>query len=318
MALSESPSSHPTDRRLRRFVGWGSTKTRDNAAAALFIGPNIILYGLFVVIPAVAGIVLSFYSWDFVDAPKFVGMANFNAMFADPVVAQSVLVSLGFLLLGVIPTIAIGFLLANLVNAKMRGVSVVRVLYFIPLVVSAAVSSVLWAWIYQPQSGIFNQLLSLVGLKGIAWLSDTTWALPALTIMIIWMSLPLVIILYLAALQRVSEDLIEAAELDGAGPFRRLIQIVWPSVASTTILVFALELLNFIALPFEIALIMTQGGPINSTTTLSLYIYRQAFDQGKVGYASALSLLQFLMIVVIVVGARYIPRWVSAVARRNA
>lgn len=300
----ERPTAGPRRARPPRLT----TRRRDAATAAVLVGPNVVLYAVFVVIPALAGLVLAFYDWDLVDTPTFVGLENFQAMLHDSTVAHSLLVTLEFLALGVVPTIAVGFLLAVLVNARLRGVAVVRVLYFIPLVVSAAVSSVLWAWLYQPQTGMFNEVLSIVGAKPIAWLSDTTWALPALTLMIIWMSLPLVIILYLAALQRVPEDLIEAAKLDGAGAWLRVRQIIWPTVSGTTVLVFALEILNFIALPFEIALIMTQGGPIDSTTTLSLYIYREAFDQGKVGYGSALSILQFLVIVLVALAARYVPR----------
>lgn len=295
-----------------------STKARDRAAAFVFVGPNVVLYTVFVAVPAFAGLVLSFFQWDLIDAPTFIGLDNFAKMFADPNVAPSLLVTVEFLVLGVIPTIAVGFLLAVLVNARMRGVGVVRVLYFIPLVVSAAVSSLLWGWLYQPQSGILNSLIGLFGAEPIAWLSSTAWALPALTIMIIWMSLPLVIILYLAALQRISDDLLDAARLDGAGPWTRARHILWPAVSNITALVVALEILNFIALPFEISLIMTQGGPINSTMTLSLYSYRMAFEQGEVGYAAALSILQLLVIVVVALLAQYLRRVMGRRERNTA
>ncbi|MFI6349168.1 carbohydrate ABC transporter permease [Streptomyces sp. NPDC050560] len=299
----------------RRGLG---ARARDEAAAAVFVGPNVVLYTVFVAVPALAGLALSFFEWDLIDAPAFVGFDNFSKMFVDPNVVPSLLVTVEFLVLGVIPTIIVGFLLAVLVNARMRGVGVVRVLYFIPLVVSAAVSSVLWGWLYQPQSGMLNSIIGVFGADPVPWLSRTAWALPALTIMIIWMSLPLVIILYLAALQRISDDLLDAARLDGAGPWTRARHILWPAVSHTTVLVVALEILNFIALPFEISLIMTQGGPLNSTMTLSLYSYRVAFEQGEVGYAAALSILQLLVIVIVALLARYIRRVIDRRGRNKA
>jgi multiple sugar transport system permease protein len=268
----------------------------DVASAAVLITPSLLGYLVFVVGPTVVGIVLSFFSWDLFSPPRYVGLKNFDRLFHDAAMLNALGNTAKFLLLGVIPTVVIGFLLAVFVNVSIKGVGGVRTLYFVPLVTSVAVSSIIWAWIYQPQSGIVNRLLGLVGIDGPDWLTNTTWALPGLTIMLIWLSVPLVIILYLAALQRIPETLYEAAKIDGAGAWARIWHIVWPNVSTTTILVLLLEILNFTAAPFEIALIMTDGGPLNSTESLSLYIYKTAFANSEVGYASALSILQFVVI----------------------
>lgn len=275
-------------------------------AGYLFTLPNIVMYTIFVLIPALVGVGLCFFEWDFFSDPVFVGFDNFARAFTDVRALESLWITFQFLILGVIPTVFIGFALAVLVNARIRGVAIIRSLYFVPIVVSSAVASVLWSWLYQPQAGLFNFLLSLVGIQGPAWLVNTTTALPALTLMLIWMSLPLVIILYLAALQRIPNEIIEASYIDGANGWTRLWRIIWPNVSAMTILVFALEVLHFLGAPLEVSLIMTQGGPINSTTSLSLYIYRMAFERGEVGYAATLAVIQFLLILLLGGGLRLI------------
>jgi multiple sugar transport system permease protein len=289
----------------RSLGGWRDSRERIIAGYVLTI-PNIVLYTIFVLIPALVGVGLCFFEWDFFSDPKFVGLDNFARAFTDVRAFQSLVITFQFLVLGVIPTVLIGFSLAVLVNSRIRGVSVIRVLYFVPIVVSSAVASVLWSWLYQPQAGLFNFLLGIVGIDGPAWLVNTTTALPALTLMLIWMSLPLVIILYLAALQRIPNEIIEASYIDGANGWTRLWKIIWPNVAAMTILVFALEVLHFLGAPLEVSLIMTQGGPINSTTSLSLYIYRMAFERGDVGYAATLAVIQFLLILLLGGGLRYL------------
>lgn len=290
-----------------RSPGRRRDKRADLIAAWAMIAPSLTGFAVFVIGPTVVGVVLSFFAWDLFSPPRFVGLENFQRLFGDADMLNALVNTLQYLVLGVVPTIVLGFLVAVFLNVQMRGVGVLRTLYFVPLVVSAAVSSILWAWIYQPQSGILNRLLAVVGIDGPAWLSDRTWALPALTIMLIWMSTPIVVILYLAALQRIPDFLYDAAKLDGAGPWTRVWHIMWPNVQTTTVLVLLLQILNFTAAPFEVALIMTDGGPLGSTESLSLYIYKVAFAQGEVGYASALSILQFVVIglaVVVLRGAR--------------
>lgn len=274
-------------------------KTRDTVAAVLFVTPNAIMYTLFIIIPTIAGVLLGFYEWDLFNAPKWVGLKNYSRMFGDADLFNAFGNSLQYLLLGVIPTILIGFVLAVLVNTRMRGTGIVRTAYFVPLVVSSAVSAVLWASLYQPDVGLVNRMLKIVGIDGPVWLSDTNWALPALTLMLVWLSVPLVIILYLTALQKIPETIYEAASLDGAGMWVRLWQITWPNVSTMTMLVFAIQILNFLDGPVEISLIMTHGGPLSSTEPLSLYIYKLAFEQSDVGYAAAVAMFQFFVILAV-------------------
>lgn len=289
-------------------TSWAS---RDRAAAAGLLAPNLILYTVFILIPVVLALALSFTSWNLVGAPQWVGLANYRAMVDDPAVPQAIETTMVFLLFGVVPTVVIGLLLAMLVNVQFRFVGVVRTLYFVPAVVSFAASAILWQWIYRPGQGFFDFALKKVGINGPAWLSNTHTALIALDIISIWLSLPTAILLYLAALQRIPANVIEAAMLDGAGAFTRLRKIIWPGVRNMTILVVIVTIIAFTNSSFDLVNILTQGGPINATRTLIYYIYYTAFNNVQLGYAAALSVLQlalFAAILALLATARKLAR----------
>jgi len=288
-------------------VSWAS---RDRGAAAGLLAPNLILYTVFIIIPVLLALGLSFTSWNLVGAPQWVGIANYKAMVDDPAVPQAIETTMIFLLFGVVPTIVLGLLLAMLVNVQFRGVGVVRTLYFVPAVVSFAASAILWQWIYRPGQGFLDFILSKFGINGPAWLSNTHTALIALDIIAVWLSLPTAILLYLAALQRIPQHVIEAAMLDGAGPFVRLRKIIWPGVRNMTILVVIVTIIAFTNSSFDLVNILTQGGPINATSTLIYYIYYAAFNNVQLGYAAALSVLQLALFAAIL--------GLLAVARRFA
>jgi ABC-type sugar transport system permease subunit len=171
-------------------------------------------------------------------------------------------------------------------------------------VVSFAASAVLWQWIYHPSTGILDFFLSKVGISGPQWLSDSSVALPALDVIGIWMSLPVSVLLYMAALQRIPESTLEAATLDGCGPVRRMVYIIWPGVRPMSILVAIVAFLAFTNGSFDLVNIMTQGGPVNATTTLIYYTYYQSIDNLNLGYGAALTVLQLLLIIVVIAGAR--------------
>jgi multiple sugar transport system permease protein len=264
------------------------------------LAPNLLAYVLFIVVPALSGVAISLFSWDLFSPPVWVGLHNYDTLVHDPAVLQSLWRTLLFVVLGVVPTVIGGFLLATLLDWQARFVGAIRLLFFLPLVVSTAVAGVLWSTMFSPSYGMVNRILGLVGISGPAWLASTSWALPAVTLVIIWLSCPLVVILYLAGLQRVPVQVYEAARLDGAGVWLRVWAICWPLVRTTTVLVVILEILQFLAAPYEVSLIMTYGGPLDSTTSLSFYAYRQAFELGKMGYASAISMVQFSVLLVVI------------------
>jgi ABC-type sugar transport system permease subunit len=293
------PTEKPGSRRGRRV---------DTLTAAAFLTPGMLAFALFVILPAVGGLVLTFFQWDLFGTPKWVGLANISRLFGDADMWHALGVTALFVLMGVVPTILIGFVLAVLINTKMPGVGIIRVFYFAPMIASAAVSSLIWVNLYS-SSGLVNQVLAWIGVNGPNWLSDLTWARPALVVMMIWGGLPLVIILYLAGLQRVSEDIYAAASLDGASKWRQVWSMTWPNVWGTTLLIAVLQAVGFVSGSFEVALIMTDGGPLGTTQSLALYAYKVAFAQRDIGYASALSLFQLVLMMAVVLLVRVIVRF---------
>jgi len=273
---------------------------RDGRAAFLMMGPNFALFSVFIVIPIVAGLYLSFTTWNITTGPpKWVGLANYTKLFNDPIVGVAVGNTVKFMLFGVIPTVVIALGLAMLVNVRFRFVGVVRSLYLVPAAMSFAASAIVWRYIFLdgPGYGVVNWVISQFGVAPPNWLVSTTYALPALDVIAIWLSLPVATILYLAALQRIPVSVIEAATLDGAGPMRRVRSIIWPMVRPMTILVAIVALLSFTNGSFDLVNILTPTGGTNyATTTLIFYIYQQAFLYGLYGYAAALAVLQIAII----------------------
>lgn len=292
------PAERPGSRRAKRA---------DALTAAAFLTPGMLAFVAFVILPAVGGLVLTFFDWDLFGTPQWVGLDNIVRLFGDAAMWQALGVTAMFVVMGVIPTILIGFVLAVLVNTKLPGIGAIRVFYFAPMIASAAVASLIWVNLYG-QKGLINQALSWFGVDGPIWLSDLVWARPALVIMMIWGGLPIVIILYMAGLQRVSDDIYAAASLDGASKWRQIWSMTWPNVWGTTILIAVLQAVSFVSGSFEIALIMTDGGPLGTTQSIALYSYKVAFSERDIGYASALSLFQLVLMIVIVLLVRVIVR----------
>lgn len=267
--------------------------------AALFVGPNLILFTAFMVLPLVWGLGLSLFDWNLISEPRFVGFDNYFALLNDARAVNSVVKTAYLLVLGVIPTVFLSFMLAVLINTSFPGYSVFRTMYLLPIVISLVASAVLWKFMYDPRVGPIAQLLSFFGVNGPNWLQDTTWAMPALSLVIVWLRLPLGIILYLAALQQINPSLMEAAEIDGAGPWAKLRHIIWPNVMPVTLLILVLTLRGIIFDSFDIAFVMTKGGPLFSTDILAVYIYELAFSQLRLGYASALSTVLFVFVIIL-------------------
>lgn len=300
------PAKHPRSAKRR------SRYNRSDARYAwALLAPAVVLFTIFIVLPTLSVLVLSLFSWHFLDTPQFVGFKNFVELFTDSSVWQSVGVTFEFLLLGVVPTVVLGFMVAVLVNARMRGVGVLRVLYFIPVVLSVSVSAVLWHFLYDPRQGPIADLLRTFGVSFPDVLNSTALATPALVVIMIWSALPIVILLYLAALQRIPQDIYDAASIDGAGSWRTLWTITWPNVVPTTLVVAILQVINFSSGSLDISLVMTGGGPLGATRSLGLYAYQQAFQNQDAGYSATLALLQLALIVALVSIGQLIVRKVN-------
>jgi multiple sugar transport system permease protein len=278
---------------------YGRRRRRDGRAALFMLGPNVALFTVFVGVPIIGAFALSFFSWDLNGSPTWMGLANYTAMIHDPLVTISVKNTLYFVAMGVLPTVFIALGLALLINFQFRGITIVRSLYLVPAAVSLAASAVIWQYIYAPKFGLLSFLFDKVGLTppSDGFLFTPGWALPSLDVVCIWTTLPIAVLLYLAALQRIPESVIEAAMLDGAGWFRRVRYVIWPGVSDMTLLVAIISLIAFTASGFDLVNILTKGQPIYGTETLIYYIYYSAVVNSEWGYAAALSVLQFVMIV---------------------
>jgi len=265
----------------------------------LFLAPNLVLFTVFIGVPMLIALGLSFFDWDLISAPRFVGLANFLAIPRDARAMNSIVKTAYLIAIGVIPTVIVSFLLAVLVNTKVPGIRAIRTIYLLPLVISFVASAVLWRFIFDDHFGPISTILSWFGIQGPGWLKSTSWSMPAVAIVIVWLRLPLGMLLYLAALQGINPALLEAAELDGANVWQRLRHIVWPSVRPVTFLVTIITLRGVLFDSFDVIQVMTGGGPIGSTDILIKYIFDKAFSELDMGYASALATALFLMVSVL-------------------
>ncbi len=302
-------------------------------AALLFILPNLLGFLVFMLFPIVASALLSLFNWSplhgaarFTETADFMGLQNFWSVIGahthgdgswhlnDPYfwkyLGNTVILMAG------IPLSIIGsLLLANLLNRKIKGAPFFITVFFLPSIVTGVAVFVLWGVLLNPESGLVNAFLDLIGVAGpikslaaalgvenpLLWHKSETWAKPALIMIRLWASIGgYNMVLYLAALQSIPQDLYEAAEMDGAGAFQKFIHVTWPMVSPTTFFILTMSLIRGFQGGFTVAYVMTQGGPAGATTTLSYYIYNLAFSRRfEMGYASAVAWILFIIVFVL-------------------
>lgn len=267
-------------------------KFKEYLPGYLFLSPNLVGFLIFVLLPVGASGILSFYSWDLFGIPKFVGLANYLQLLRDARFWEYLLNTL-FFLLGIVPGMLLALVLAVLLNQKIRGVVAFRTMYFLPVVSSMVAVALVWRWIYNPDFGLLNAGLKMIGIESPPdWLSDTRYSKPALLLVTIWKGLGYNMLLYLAALQAIPDFLYEAAEVDGASSWHKFIHITLPLLAPTHFFLLVMGIIGTFQMFGEI-FVMTKGGPAGSTTTLVYYIYQYAFQWFQMGYASAISWVVF-------------------------
>ncbi|CQR54101.1 carbohydrate ABC transporter permease [Paenibacillus riograndensis] len=272
---------------------------KSDRAGYWFILPWLLGLVIFTLGPMIFSLVLSFSKWDVitgVESIQYVGLDNFKAIFHDELFYQSLKVTFIFALVSVPLFQVASILIAVLLNMRSRGMKFFRLIFFMPSVIPAVATSMMWVMIFNPEYGILNQALSWFGIQGPAWLQDPSYALGALIVMGLW-GIGNTIIIYLSGLQGVPEDLYEAGELDGAGPFRRFFSITLPLITPTVFFNLIMGIIGGFQY-FTQAFVMTNGGPLNSTLFYNLYLYNKAFMEFDMGYASALSWILFLIILV--------------------
>jgi len=282
----------------------------DAVAGYVLLLPTIAGLLLFSLGPVVASALLSFTRWDGLSAPVWTGTENYQLLLSDPVFWTALRNTALYTVGSVVPSIALALLLAIAVNQKIRGVVFFRTLFFLPVVSPPVAIAILWGWLYNPQYGLINAVLDRLGLPLGQWLADPSTALPSIMILSIWNSLGYNMVLFLAGLQGIPQEMYEAATIDGAGAWARFRHVTLPLLSPTTFFVLVLAMIGAFQL-FDYVFIMTQGGPMYSTLSIVLYIYQMAFQNFKLGYASSLAYVLFVIIALVTfVQFRLQRRWV--------
>jgi multiple sugar transport system permease protein len=260
----------------------------------IFIAPFILGFVLWFLIPAGASLWMTFQDMDMRTPSEFVGLDNFGKIASDKLFWQALKVTTIYTAVSVPLTMVLAFLLALLMNAKVRGISVFRTVYYLPSIVPAVANAVLWAWILNSDFGLLNAFLHAIGLPKVLWLQKPAWALPAIILMSLW-GLGGSMVTYLAGLQGIPDVFYEAASIDGAGAWRRLWNVTIPLMSPVILFNLIMGIIGTFQI-FIAGYLITNGGPQNATLFYVLYLWRNAFEYFHMGYAAALAWVLFLII----------------------
>ena len=280
------------------------TASENTRAGWLFLAPALLLISVFFLLPVAASLLLSFTDFDIyavgsMDNARFVGLRNYAQLLRTPLFWTALKNTFYFVLVGGPVTVAVSLGAALLVNAKLvRLKSLFRTIYFAPFVTTLVAVAVVWRYLYHPEYGLINYALTTAGLPRVDWLGNPHWAMPAIILLAVWKNFGYNMLIFIAGLQAIPEELYEAAHLDGAGPLRRFIHITVPMLGPTLLFVALVTMIGYFQL-FAEPYVMTQGGPLKSTTTIVLLMYEQGFRWWRMGYAAALA---FVLLVLVLAG----------------
>lgn len=293
-------------RRSLRRIRW-----RRNVEGWLFIAPVILGIAAFQFVPLAVSVYASLTEWDGITPARFIGLDNFRTLFTGDSLFITTLKNTAYFTVGTVPvSIAVGFVLAVLCNQPIRGVAIFRTAYFAPFVTNVVAIGFVWFYFYHPTEGVLNGILGTVGIHGPAWLSSSTWVMPALITVSVWQGVGYPLVILLAGLQGIPKELHEAATVDGATGLRRMRSITVPLL---TPYFFFLLITQFISSfqVFGLIYVMTKGGPGHDSTVYIYYLYQNAFAYGRMGYASAMAWLVFVMIALVtLIQWKLQKRWV--------
>lgn len=267
----------------------------------LFLGPSLTSLLIFFFLPVITAFILSFTDFDIYALSnfgylRFVGLQNYITLIDDPLFWTALKNTLYFVLVGGPLSIAVSLGAALLLNSQLIKLkSLFRLVYFMPVVTTLVAVSIVWRYIYHPRFGILNFLLGLVGINPIDWLGSPDFAMPAIILLAVWKNFGYNMIIFIAGLQNISEDLYEAASIEGANAWQKFINITIPQLAPTTLFITVITMIGYFQL-FAEPYVMTQGGPLNSTLSIVLYMYQEGFRWWNIGYSAAIAFMLFLII----------------------
>jgi len=273
----------------------------------VFVAFFTVPFLLFNIAPIFFGIYVSFTKWSIFTKPKWLGLQNFTDAFKDEFVAIAFKNTVLYGLIIVPCVVVIGFSFALYVHQRWPLSALARTLFFSPYVVSATVIGLVWVWMLDTQFGLINHYLGYLGIGNVPWLTSTDWSLIGVSIASVWWDLGLAFVLFLAALQDVPRDLYEAAEVDGASRWQRLWLVILPQLRPVISLVVTLQMISSLRI-FSQVYVMTNGGPASTSSSVIFYMYSEAIQRQLYGYASAVAMLLFLMIIVMTIVHRFVIR----------
>jgi multiple sugar transport system permease protein len=274
-----------------------SARRNEALSSWALIAPGLLLYAAFVIVPTIGAIYLSFTDYDLTQAPRFVGLANYANLVGNRELTQAIANTVVMFLEAGMLSIPIAFVLANVLNMKLRGFQVVGTMYLLPLVVSGAAIATIFRYVFYSR-GLLNSLLSPIGPIDIGYLSDPTFAIHAVSFILMWTIVPLNVVFYLAALQGVPADLHDAATVDGAGAWARMRHLTWPLSTPTTFLLLILNVTAVAISSFDIVNILTKGQPQGTTVTVLYLVYKEAFLGFRLGAGSAIGVLLLVALLI--------------------
>lgn len=279
-----------------------SSKVQDLKTAIIFLAPSLLIFSTFVFFPLVFSLYLSFHKWNLISPKKtFIAFKNYiELFFNDPLFYKVLLNTTIFSVVVVVVTLILGLILAIILNRDIPFKSIYRAGIFLPYVTSVSAMALVWLWIFDPTYGLINVILGFFGINGPKWLSSVDWALPALIIMTIWRFTGYSMLLYIGGLQNLPDELREAATVDGATGWKLFWHITLPLLSPTTFFIALTSIITMLK-NFETVYVMTRGGPVNSTNMIVFYLYQNAFEFFNAGYASAISIILFIIVVILTV-----------------
>jgi multiple sugar transport system permease protein len=271
-------------------------------AAFLFLSPSLVGLIVFFLVPVIGGFGISFTDWDLLSTPKFVGLENYQtALKSDPLFWLSLKHTLQYALMVILAGVPLSLGLALAVNSPLKGIHVFRTIFFIPVVVSSIAASLVWKWIFQPEMGALNTVLKFFGLPTPMWLGDGKTALISVAIVAIWLGLGYNMVIFLAGLKGIPRHLYEAAALDGAVGFQSFWFITLPLLTPTLFFVLVMSVIGSFQVFGQVYVMTTNAGPGNATLVYVYYLWENAFKWFKMGYASALAYLLFIIILIVTI-----------------
>lgn len=297
--------------KIKQIIKPGITN-KSRKTGYLFLLPNFIGFTLFTLIPVLAAFGLTFVRWDFANPMRFVGLKNFMRLFSDETFKISFWNTIYFTVVSVPLTMGISLLLAILLNKIVKGVKVLRTIYFFPYITSLVAVAIVWNMLYNPSMGPINAILRELGVNNPpGWTASTDWAMPAIILMSVWKQIGYYMVIYLAGLQGIPDHLYEAATIDGANSYQKFRYITVPMLTPTTFFISIMLIIGSFKV-FTQVMVMTEGGPGRASKVLVLYIYEQAFDYFHFGYASAIAMVLFLIVIFItIIQFRKEEKWVN-------